>query len=360
MQQLRIVAVPLTRPNPRLYIPSTSANDANAGTGTGTTTKVDGKKILTYYQFQLAKPLAPIPTSEEKKRGGVLSRWIPEQGVGKWVSNKATNTWAGWGKAKERSWQLWVYRNGEKLVDRIDFEELALKGIDPSLGPSILHPDISGKDSTSSKVPVSIPLVFPPSISSGSATLDNLRSLVEQRTPKHRKGFITWAIIAPFTAPFMIIPIIPNLPFFFCVWRSWSHYRAYRASQYLQSLIDNGSIVPEESHSLDTIYKDYHPSSSTSSIPQNQGEQQEKPEEGLRQRHTSSSSIPSSSSTTSDATPNPPPPPPQEGEPTSQEILLSRDAVPAIMSIFGSNGGTEEAELYRALEQAKLRAEGKK
>ena len=36
--------------------------------------------------------------------------------------------------------QLRVFQYGERLVDRIDFEELALKGVDPSLGPSILHP----------------------------------------------------------------------------------------------------------------------------------------------------------------------------------------------------------------------------
>lgn len=39
-----------------------------------------------------------------------------------------------------------TYQYGERLVDRMDFEELALKGIDPSLGPTITHPDISGKD----------------------------------------------------------------------------------------------------------------------------------------------------------------------------------------------------------------------
>ena len=36
--------------------------------------------------------------------------------------------------------QLKTYQMGERLVDRMDFEELALKSIDPSLGPSIKHP----------------------------------------------------------------------------------------------------------------------------------------------------------------------------------------------------------------------------
>jgi hypothetical protein len=33
-----------------------------------------------------------------------------------------------------------LYQAGERLVDRLDFEELALKSIDPSFGPSIRNP----------------------------------------------------------------------------------------------------------------------------------------------------------------------------------------------------------------------------
>jgi hypothetical protein len=44
-----------------------------------------------------------------------------------------------------------VFRGGEAIVDRIDFEELALKGIDPSLGPTILRPDFSRKEEKDSK-----------------------------------------------------------------------------------------------------------------------------------------------------------------------------------------------------------------
>lgn len=39
-----------------------------------------------------------------------------------------------------------MYQGGERLVDRLDFEELALKGIDPSLGPTITQRDASGQD----------------------------------------------------------------------------------------------------------------------------------------------------------------------------------------------------------------------
>lgn len=35
--------------------------------------------------------------------------------------------------------QLKLYKTGERLVDRMEFEELALKSIDPSLGPSVAN-----------------------------------------------------------------------------------------------------------------------------------------------------------------------------------------------------------------------------
>jgi hypothetical protein len=40
---------------------------------------------------------------------------------------------------------LRTYELGERIVDRIDFEELALKGVDPTLGPSIPNQDITGQ-----------------------------------------------------------------------------------------------------------------------------------------------------------------------------------------------------------------------
>jgi hypothetical protein len=47
---------------------------------------------------------------------------------------------------RSRPSQLKTYQAGERLVDRMDFEELALKGIDPSLGPQISHPDPPAKE----------------------------------------------------------------------------------------------------------------------------------------------------------------------------------------------------------------------
>jgi hypothetical protein len=147
--KMRIIAIPLTRPRFPPKPPSLKGRDIR----------------LTYYQFQITSPPKPSKPADASDNGSWLSRWTPEGGVGKWVSTKAADTWAGFGKADggwkvrfsfsctfsslaERpcSSQLKTYQAGERLVDRMDFEELALKGIDPSLGPQISQPDSPVKE----------------------------------------------------------------------------------------------------------------------------------------------------------------------------------------------------------------------
>ena len=45
------------------------------------------------------------------------------------------------------------------------------------------------------------------------------------------------------TFPFALIPVIPNFPFFYILWRAWSHYKAWRGASYLESLLKLGMIV---------------------------------------------------------------------------------------------------------------------
>ncbi|PFH49975.1 hypothetical protein AMATHDRAFT_146422 [Amanita thiersii Skay4041] len=327
MRRLSIIAIPLTRP----------------------LAHARSKRILTYYQFQISHPPLAIPpfstTLQQQQQekggwqsggrgegrkgasgGGLFARWMPEGGVVRWASAKAAETWAGFGK-QEKGWKVCrsLYQTGERLVDRMDFEELALKSIDPSLGPRVTVATGSGKrvrgeGGEEKGTRGQIPLVYPPSISSGSETLRELRALVSYRLPKHRKGFYLWMMVAPFTAPFMIVPVIPNIPFFFCVWRSWSHYRAYKASQYIDTLLEHGSIIPEESPTLDAVYRDaqHH-------APQKGQQLQE--DEGDHQSHQ-----------------------------RQHAVLLTREAVPSIVGLF-SLKKSAEADVYRAVEQARLRVE---
>ncbi|KAH8072260.1 mitochondrial K+-H+ exchange-related-domain-containing protein, partial [Cristinia sonorae] len=257
---------------------------------------------LTYYHF--------VTPPAKEDQGSNFTKWS------NWATNKATSIWAGFGEAAEGKWQRKVYVYGERLVDRIDFEELALKSVDPNLGPKLSK---FGRSETqiSDQGTGTIPLIYPGSAC--SSPLSHLKSLLEKRTPRHRKGFLMWMILAPFTAPFMIIPVIPNLPFFFCVWRSWSHYRAYKASAYLEELIARGAISPEKNAELDKVYTDHASSSNTtaSSIP---SQLSSKPADlDTDASSTPTSSPPSSANSAHEGT-------------TAKEplLLLTREAVPVL------------------------------
>ncbi|KAG6887330.1 hypothetical protein C0995_016149 [Termitomyces sp. Mi166 len=283
LRNLRIIAVPLTRPKiaPRRDAPA----------------------ALTYYQFQIGYPHQPA-SENVPENGSTRSRWIPEGGFVNWITTKAADTWAGFGKAKG-GWQdsqLKVYQGGERLVDRLDFEELALKGIDPSLGPTVAKSDVTGQGKqVAEQEKVKIPLLYPPSMNSGPATLAELRALVAYRTPRHKKGFYLWMIIAPLTAPFMIIP--------------------YRASQYLQTLLDNDALVPEASEAFDAVYKEYSPNKTAITSPDESKDEKSKSAKCTTEQH---------------------------------ELLLTRDAVPAILHTFNLKP-CSGADLLRAVEQARVR-----
>lgn len=97
---------------------------------------------------------------------------------------------------------------------------------------------------------------------------------------------------------------------------------AYRASQYLQSLLDNDALVPEASQAFDAVYREHSPTRTAVQSPD--ASKYEKPES-------------SSKSTTE-----------------QHELLLTRDAVPSILHTFNLKPSSG-ADLLRAVEQARVR-----
>lgn len=289
VRSLRIIALPLTR-KPLSF--KNALQDTHP---------------LIYYHFQ-------TPPVQEAARKGAIA----------WMTRTVTNAWSNFGKAPEGSWKLKTFRYGERIMDRIEFEELALKGLDPSLGPKLTAPGSASQAVEEEKDSIKIPLVYPPSYT--GTPLLHLQSLVAKRLPRHRRGAWTWLLVSPLTAPVAIIPIIPNLPFFFCIWRAWHHYRALKASQYLEALLERGAIVPEASKELDAIYAAYAPQDPSSAYSPGGST----PSDPVREAGASG----------------------EEG--VEEALLLSRDAVPPILRAF-EMAPTAATDIYRALAQADMR-----
>ncbi|KAI0081610.1 hypothetical protein K474DRAFT_1613374 [Panus rudis PR-1116 ss-1] len=308
---------------------------------THTRTATGRDSHLTYYHF-----VTP-PPKEPKKQG-----WTD------WATAKAADLWAGFGKAPEGTWKRKTFLYGERLVDRIDFEELALKSIDTSLGPKLFskRPDASATEdsaqssSTTHSIPT-IPLIYPGAVC--NSPMAHFRSLLEKRTPRHKRGAWFWLLISPLTAPFMIIPVIPNLPFFFCIWRSWHHYSAYKASAFLEQFVKRDAIKPIASPELDKIYAEYAPRPTPpSEAPQTADLDTDASSTPTSTLHPSVSERPPVAESEK-CHPNTGSP---QTDTTPKRLLLSKEAVPEIMKLFDiPPESTFAADVYRALEQARLR-----
>ncbi|KAG8871207.1 hypothetical protein FRB98_000968 [Tulasnella sp. 332] len=216
--QMRIYAIPLTRrPPPSKTLP------------------------LVYYYPRMPPPTDPSAPPTYFNR----------------ALNKANSIWNKWGQEKS-GWKIKVYTWGNKAYERVDFEELSLGSIDPALGPKLMSQG-GGKEAVRAVEkgePISIQLIHPTRVGP-SDPLAHLTRLLDIRTPNHRRWFWIFVGISPLTAPFMLIPIVPNIPFFFCVWRAWSHWKAYKAAEYLRQLVRSKSIRPVPSPIMDEVYASY-------------------------------------------------------------------------------------------------------
>ncbi|KAJ7637212.1 mitochondrial K+-H+ exchange-related-domain-containing protein [Mycena rosella] len=203
---MRIIALPLTRP--------AVINIASASSSS---------KLPTFYSYKIT---APTQMHKVIPPRTLFTRWIPEEGLGKWASRK----WANFGIADKGT--LKSVPAGERLMDRLDFEESNLKTIDISIAPA------------ANEAEVQIPLLYPSAVLSGPQSLDHLRALVEEQIPLHNRGIATWIFVS----------IIPNFPFYFCAWRTYSHWQAKRAARYIQSLLQNNRIAPQPLMALNAVY----------------------------------------------------------------------------------------------------------
>jgi len=162
------------------------------------------------------------------------------------ATTRAANLWASWEK-KDKGWQKKIVELGNQALKRIPYEEWGLKSI-PPLSARRKEEDLArfGKD----KVEVS----FPPTLIQENTVTDVLRKLGTERESLHRSRMIYCFIGMPITAPIALIPVVPNIPFFYLIYRAWSHWRALSGSRHIQFLLEKNLVIPKASTVLDNLY----------------------------------------------------------------------------------------------------------
>ncbi|ORY63239.1 mitochondrial K+-H+ exchange-related-domain-containing protein [Pseudomassariella vexata] len=167
------------------------------------------------------------------------------------VTSRATKLWADWEK-KENGWQKSVVRYGNSALRRIPYEEWGLKSV-PPLSKKRRDEESSGLEK--------VKLVYPETAIPTTKAAAMLQTLATERQVLHKSRLLWCFVGMPISAPFALVPVIPNLPFFYLVYRAWSHWRAWAGGKHIQFLISNNLLALAPSPVLDTIYPPPLPSS---------------------------------------------------------------------------------------------------
>ena len=114
------------------------------------------------------------------------------------ITTKASTTWLSWGK-KEKGWQKKITTYGNKLFQRLPYEEWGLKSI-PPLSARRKTDELTGKGN--------IQIVFPESLMKPSAVIERLQHYGgKKKFEYHTKWMWASFLGMPFSAPFALIPM---------------------------------------------------------------------------------------------------------------------------------------------------------
>ncbi|KAJ5382495.1 hypothetical protein N7517_000406 [Penicillium concentricum] len=160
------------------------------------------------------------------------------------VTTKAAETWAKWEEA-DKGWKMHLVRWGNSVQQRIPYEEWALKSI-----PSFKTQQRINGDHGNTKIDV----LFPGNAVRLDRIQDVLRKIATERQELHRKKMMWSLIAAPITAPLGLIPVVPNIPFFYLAYRGWSHWRALNGSKHLELLVEKNILNPISLPELEQLY----------------------------------------------------------------------------------------------------------
>ncbi|BCS26052.1 mitochondrial K+-H+ exchange-related family protein [Aspergillus puulaauensis] len=160
------------------------------------------------------------------------------------ITDKAAQTWTQWEEA-DKGWKTHIVSWGNRVQQRIPYEEWGLKSI-PSLSSQRRIDESHGT--------TRVDVLFPGNAIKEEKLIPMLHQLSKARQELHRRRMWWSFIAAPLTAPIALIPIIPNIPFFYLVYRGWSHWRALNGSKHLQFLVEKNLLNPISHPGLVELY----------------------------------------------------------------------------------------------------------
>ena len=160
------------------------------------------------------------------------------------VTKRAADTWAKW-EAAEKGWQKSLVKYGNRAFQRIPYQEWGLKSFPPS------NPTIQAEAITAEK---KYDVLYRGNIIKKDDVPKIMSRLARERKTLHWNRFVGSMMGLPFTIPFALVPVVPNIPFFYLAYRCWSHWRALKGSDHLDFILDHRMVHIKSSPELETLY----------------------------------------------------------------------------------------------------------
>ncbi|GMY34903.1 Mit_KHE1 domain-containing protein [Fagus crenata] len=135
------------------------------------------------------------------------------------VSLKMNRAWVGLEKAPQGTVKNKIYKLGLGLLSRVKPSEMFLKSI--------------------SKEVTNVQITYPSSLNA-RLVRRRLRHIAMRGTIIHKKYFYGSVSLLPLTSAFTVLPL-PNIPFFWVLFRTYSHWRALQGSEKLLQLVSDSS-----------------------------------------------------------------------------------------------------------------------
>ncbi|KAF3451940.1 hypothetical protein FNV43_RR08036 [Rhamnella rubrinervis] len=135
------------------------------------------------------------------------------------ASNKMDKGWKALEKAPEGSFKNKLHGLGLWLLSRVKPSEIFLKSISK---------DVNG-----------VEVIYPSSLNA-RLVRRRLRHIAMRGTIIHKKYFYGSVTLLPLTTVFAVLPL-PNIPFFWILFRTYSNWRALKGSEKLLQLVSDGS-----------------------------------------------------------------------------------------------------------------------
>ncbi|XP_052183367.1 uncharacterized protein LOC127795620 [Diospyros lotus] len=163
---------------------------------------------------ELWKKIFPSPSPSNAKPTGSKAELLVD-----FASNKMNRAWTGLERAPPGSFKNKLYGLGMRLLARVKPSEIFLKSI--------------SKDVTKVEV------TFPSSLNE-RLVRRRLRHIALRGTVIHKRYFYGSVSLLPLTSAFTVLPL-PNIPFFWVLFRTYSHWRALKGSERLLFLVSDSS-----------------------------------------------------------------------------------------------------------------------